>query len=107
VTNHDVDVTANGGEYRCSDQRQIADPKMLTSRRQDHHLIDTDKLNVSLIYKWIILYFISLNFYCFLKISLLDLKKYSKTKIGNNFLPGLVSGNLNADLNVSVLGKKV
>jgi hypothetical protein len=40
-------------------------------------------------------------------ISLLDLKKYSKTKIGNNFLPGLVSGNLNADLNVSVLGKKV
>jgi hypothetical protein len=33
--------------------------------RQDQHLIDTDKLNVSLIYKWIILYFISLNFYCF------------------------------------------
>jgi len=33
--------------------------------------------------------------------------KYSKTKIGNNFLPGLARCNLNADLNVSVLGKKV
>ncbi len=34
-------------------------------------------------------------------------EKYSKTKIGNNFLPGLARRNLNADLKVSVLGKKV
>ncbi len=33
-------------------------------------------------------------------------EKYSKTKIGNNFLPGLVSSNLNADLNLSILRKK-
>ena len=33
--------------------------------------------------------------------------KYSKTKIGHNFLPGLVSSNLNTDLNLSVLRKKV
>ena len=35
--------------------------------RQDQHLIDTDKLNGVTDYKWIILYFISLNFYCLLK----------------------------------------
>jgi hypothetical protein len=34
-----------GGEYRRSDRQEVADPKMPTSRRQDQHLIDTDKLN--------------------------------------------------------------
>ncbi len=33
--------------------------------------------------------------------------KYSKTKIGHNFLPELVRRNLNADLSLSVLRKKV
>ena len=75
--------------------------------RQDQHLIDTDKLNGVTDYKWIILYFISLNFYCLLKNKFDWIWEYSKTKIGHNFLPGLVRRNLNADLNVSVLRKKI
>ena len=43
----DVDVTANNVEITtlrwC--QQETADPKMLTSRQQDQHPIDTDKLN--------------------------------------------------------------
>ena len=35
----DVDVTANDVD------KNVADPKVLTSRQQDRHLIDTDKLN--------------------------------------------------------------
>ena len=41
--------------------KKSTDPRTLTSRRQDRHPIDTDKLNVSLYY----LYFISLNFIVF------------------------------------------
>ena len=62
---------------------------------------------MSLIYKWIILYFISLGFYCFKNQFKLVYLKYSKNKIGHNFLPGLVRRNLNADLSLSVLRKKV
>ena len=63
---------------------------------------------VSLIYKWIILYFISLKILLSLKSSLKKKYiyltwKYSKTKIGHNFLPGLARCNLNADLSLSVL----
>ncbi len=35
------------------------------------------------------------------------LRKYSKTKNGHNFLPVLVRRNLNADLSLSVLRKKI
>jgi hypothetical protein len=60
----DVDVTANNVEITtlrwC--QQEVAGPKMLTSRRQDRRLIDTDKLNGVTDYKWII-YFYYLNFY--------------------------------------------
>jgi hypothetical protein len=62
---------------------------------------------LSLIYKWIILYFISLdfinlNFICLKKINLKSFVGFEnkvKTKIGYNFLPGLDNSNLNADLN--------
>jgi hypothetical protein len=45
VTNHDVDVTTKDVEIQTFRSIIVAGPKMLTSRRQDHHLIDTDKLN--------------------------------------------------------------
>jgi hypothetical protein len=40
----DVDTTS---KYRrsASVDKNVADPKVLTSRRQDQHLIDTDKFN--------------------------------------------------------------
>jgi hypothetical protein len=81
--------------------------KMLTSRRQDQHLIDTDKFECC---HWFIngLFFISLKFLLSLKNGLLVywIWEYRNSKIGLNFLPGLVSSNLNADLNLSVLRKK-
>ena len=47
ATNTDVDVAANNVKITtlrwC--QQEVAGPKMLTSRRQDQHPIDTDKLN--------------------------------------------------------------
>ena len=44
TTLNGVDVTANDVEIPTF-RPTIADPKVLTSRRQDQHLIDTDKLN--------------------------------------------------------------
>ena len=60
----DVDVTANNVEIMTLRQcrQEVAGPKMLTSRRQDRRLIDTDKLNGVTDYKWNI-YFYYLNFY--------------------------------------------
>ena len=48
-------------KYRrsASVDKNVADPKVLTSWQQDQHLIDTDKLNSVTDYKWIVLYFIS------------------------------------------------
>jgi hypothetical protein len=41
----DVDVTVKDVEYRrsASVDKNVADPKVSTSRQQDQHLIDTDK----------------------------------------------------------------
>ncbi len=52
VTNPDVDVTTNDVEIPMF-RPTIADPRTLTSRRQDRRLIDTDKLNSVTDYKWI------------------------------------------------------
>ncbi len=61
---------------------------------------DTDKFECCHWFKCIILIFISFKKFCWIW-------EYSKIKIGHNFLPGLDRSNLNADLNLSALRKKV
>jgi hypothetical protein len=58
---------------------------------------------VSLIYNWMFINILYLTNKLFR--SLLDLR-IQYIKISHNFLPGLVSSNLNADLSLSVLRKK-
>jgi hypothetical protein len=61
--NHDVDVTLR---RRRNTDVPIDDPVIdMKLDRQDQHLIDTDKFECVTDYKWIILYFISLNFIVF------------------------------------------
>ena len=99
------------GERRRNTDVQTNDRLQIRKGRRVDNRIDIwltqISWTVSLIYKWIILYFISLKFYCFKNQFKLVYWKYSKTKIGHNFLPGLVRHDLNADLSLSVLRKKV
>ena len=102
AANHDVDVTTNDVEIptfrSTTDSRSENVDESTTGSTSGLTQISW---TVSLIING--LYFI--NYLKFLLVCWIW--EYSKTKIGHNFLPGLARRNLNTDLSLSVLRKKI